>query len=290
VPPSLFEPDGLDTLTHPRFALFNLNPVSQQIHQLLRSLERSEDQKPIAMSRLTIQETTNLLARILKAWHIRPQRDSERHSTSGQVSLWTGLQNIYGYLTRDQRQATQEEADENSEITLTHAQSLQSLNQDPDKPQLTARRFNQSRSGVALHLSINPNAPSMVGELVLISLQAGSGLSEWKIGIVKRALNRQQGTLEIGVQFIQGRVVPVCLQSTLRPPNMVDEETTQQPAYAGLYIDQGHTHRSSLIVPKHFFVLGQEYRVEEMIPTPTIIPLQLLESTTCFERYRIKPG
>ncbi len=289
VPPSLFEPDGLDNLAQPRFTLFNLNPVSQQIHQLLRSLERSENQSPVAMSRLTIQEVTNLLARMLKSWHIRPQRDSERHSTSGQVSLWRGLQNIHSYLTRDERQATEEEAEENSEITLSQAQSLQTLNLDPTKPQLIARRFNQSRSGVALHLTINPNAPSMVGELVLIRLEAGSGLSEWKIGIVKRALNRQAETLEIGVQFIQGRIVPVGLQSTRRNTNMTEDEATEQPTYVGLYIDQGHTHRSSLIVPKHFFVLGQEYRVEEMIPTPTITPLQLLESTAHFERYRIKP-
>ncbi len=289
VSPSLFEPDGLENLAQPRFTLFNLNPVSQRIHQLLRSLERSEELRPICMNRLTTQEITNLLARMLKSWHIRLQRESERHTTSGQVSLWTGLQNIYSYLTRDERPVSEEEAEESSEITMTQAQSLQSLNYDPAKPQLTARRFNQSRSGVALHLTINPNTPSMVGELILISLQAGAGINEWKIGIVKRALNRQGGTLEIGVQFIQGRVVPVSLQSARHSPNPVEEEAPEQPTYCGLYIDQGHTHRSSLIVPKHFFVLGQEYRVEEMIPTPTITPLQMLESTAHFERYRIKP-
>jgi hypothetical protein len=289
VPPSLFEPDSLDTLTQPRFSLFDLNPVSQQIHQQLRNLERSAEQKPPGMSTLSIQEITNLLARILKSWHIRLQRESERHPTSGVVNVWTGLQNIYSYLTQDEHAEIQEQEKESDEITLTHVKAVQSQSQDPNKPQLTARRFNQSRSGVALHLPLSPNNPSIVGEVVLVSLQSGAEMKEWKVGITKRALNRQEGILEIGVQFLQGRIVPITLQTTLRPPHSDEDEAEEPPSYPGLYIDQGHAHRSSLLVPKHFFVLGQEYRVEEMIPSPTVTPLQLLESTAHFERYRIKP-
>jgi hypothetical protein len=287
VPPSLFEPDGLDTLAQPRFYLFDLNPVSQQIHQQLRNLERTSEQKPLSMRTLSIQEITNLLARILKSWHIRMQRESERHPTSGEVSIWTGLHNIYNYLTQDESPAREAEETHSDEITMTHVKSVQPQTHDPQKPQLIARRFNQSRSGVALHLPLSPNNPSMVGEVVLISLQSGAQMKEWKIGITKRALNRQSGTLEIGVQFVQGRLVPVTLQATLRHPDR--DEAEEPPAYPGIYIDQGQTHRSSLLVPKHFFILGQEYRVEEMIPSQAITPLQLLESTAHFERYRVKP-
>jgi hypothetical protein len=291
VPPSLFEPDGLDTLAQPRFSLFDLNPVSQQIHQQLRNLERSVEQKPPAMSRLSTQEVTNLLARILKSWHIRLQRDSERHPTSGEVSIWTGLHNIYSYLTQDQDSGSEAQESASDEITLTHVKPVQTQTLDARKPQLIARRFNQSRSGVALHLPLSPNNPSLVGEVVLISLQSGADMKEWKIGTTKRALNRQDGNLEIGVQFVQGRVIPVTLQATLRSSHPAPDldEAEEPSSYPGLYIDQGHTHRSSLLVPKHFFILGQEYRVEEMIPSQAITPLQLLESTAHFERYRIKP-
>jgi len=291
VPPTLFEPEGAETLAQPRFALFDLNPVSQQIHQHLRGLERSGEQKPDSMQRLTTQEVTNLLARMLKSWHIRLQRESERHTTSGEVSVWTGLNNIHLYLTRDEQPLETEDEAQNSEITLNPVETTSRRpSRNPNQPQFFARRYNQSRSGVALHLSLSPNTPSLVGELVLVSLKSNLAISEWKIGIVKRALNRQNEALEIGVQFVQGRIVPITLQSTLpRSSTLEDEEAQDQPTYPGLYIDQGHHHRSSLIVPKHFFALGQEYRVEEMIPAPTIAPLQLLESTGYFERFRIKP-
>lgn len=290
VPPSLFEPDGLDTLSQPRFTLFDLNPVSQQIHQLLRYLERSEEHKPVAMNKLTIPEVNNLLARMLRSWHIRLQRGTERHTTAGQVSLWTGLNNIHLYLAQDLGDPQTENGGSSDEITLSQTQATtQKHALDPNKPQLIAHRFNQSRSGVALHLAPAPNTPSLVGELVLVSLQSGAAMTEWKVGVVKRALHREDNALEIGVQFMPGRIVPITLQAAFqRPSALDDQETSETPMYPGLYIDQGHHHRSSLIVPRHFFSLGQEYRVDEMIPTPAIAPLQLLESTAYFERYRIK--
>ncbi|MCU7853200.1 MAG: hypothetical protein KZQ80_13415 [Candidatus Thiodiazotropha sp. (ex Monitilora ramsayi)] len=285
VQPHLYEPEGLENLSQPRFALFNLNPVSLQIHQLLRGLERSVDHKPPAMTSLTTQETTNLLARMLKSWHIRPKRDSERHSTSGHVELWTGLHHIHQHLARPDR----EMASENEEITMTSAQSLSTVMQSSDKPQLLARRFNQSRSGVALHLPLSACERELIGELVLISLHGSNDPSEWKIGIVKRALNREEGVLEIGVQFLTGNIMPITLQPVKKQSDEESDEGNEEiPNYPGLYIDQGHSHRSSLIVPKRFFIIGQEYRVEEMIPAPDITPLQLLENTAMFERYRVK--
>ena len=283
VAPYPFDPDTLENLSLPRFTLFDLNPVSQQIHQQLRRLERSEEQKPAAMNRLSLQETNNLLARMLKSWHIRPKRDSERHSTSGQVRVWAGLKQIHRYLTQQEMLA--EEQTEGDEITMTETHQLQASRQDPNKPQLVARRANQSRSGVALHMAASSVSTPLIGELVLISVHGTIDVNDWKMGIVKRALNRAEGVLEVGVQFITGRIVPISLQ----PVRMAsDEEEAHIPEYPGLYIDQGHSHRSSLLVPKRFFVIGQEYRVEEMIPAPSITPLQLLETTAMFERYRVK--
>ena len=286
VQPYPFEPEGLDKLSLPRFTLFDLNPVSQQIHKLLRRLERSEEQKPMPMSGLSQQEITNLLARMLKSWHIRLQRDSERHTTTGQVQVWAGLHSIYSYFTRRQDDALAD----SDEITMSE-NPLQTARLDPGKPQLVARRFNQSRSGVALHLPPNAVGRPLIGELVLISLHGASDVNDWKIGVVKRALTRDNAALEIGVQFLLGRIIPITLQSIdPRADRQEDDdrETEAPISHPALYIDQGHAHRSSLIVPKRLFIIGREYRVEEMLPAPCITPLQLLESTAMFERYRVK--
>ncbi|MCU7804121.1 MAG: hypothetical protein KZQ82_08995 [Candidatus Thiodiazotropha sp. (ex Lucinoma annulata)] len=279
VPPYLYHQDCLDNLAQPRFTLFDLSPVSQQLHQQLRRIERSDERETDALSKLTKQEATNLLARMLKTWHIRMKRDSERHKTTGQVMVWVGIQPIYSYLTGKDSLASHSD----EEITMTQPAGIQHEGESSEKYQLMALRTNQSRSGVALRIvKSNLNMP-LIGELVLISNHQQCVGNEWKIGIVKRAMNYPDNQLEIGLQFILGKIEPITIRSMIQQQS--EQQTADRP---GIFIDQGHTHRSSLIVPKHFFVLDQEYRVEEMIPAPSITPLQLLETTARLERYRIK--
>ena len=279
VPPYLFDPSCLENLAQPRFTLFDLSPVSQNLHQQLRRMERSEQRKPDSIAKLTTREANNLLARMLKSWHIRLKRDSERHATSGRVMMWIGVQHVHNYLTGE---SPASESDQ-QEITMTQPMGMHELSSSDSEGQLAAQRSNQSRSGVALHIPRQTiNAP-LIGELILISSNRERSANDWKMGIVKRAFNVKDNLLEIGVQFVAGKIEPITLRLTR---SQHDEQET--PDHPGIFIDQGHTHRSSLIVPKHFFVIGQDYRVEEMIPSPSITPLQLLETTARFERYRIK--
>ena len=152
----------------------------------------------------------------------------------------------------------------------------------PDR-RIEAVRNNLSRSGVALCIPRQAFSSQIIGELILISTHEKRQGNDWKLGIVKRALNSENNQLEIGIQFILGKSIPITLR--LAKPQ---SEESPNPDHPGIFIDQGHNNRSSLIVPKHFFVVGQEYRVEEMIPSPSITPLQQLETTAHFERFKIK--
>jgi hypothetical protein len=279
VPPYLFHPECLNNLDRSRFTLFDLSPVSKLLHQKLRHMERSEEGKPDALMKLTMHEATNLLARMLKSWHIRLKRDSERHHTSGQVMIWVGIDAIYRYLTG--HGVPQQTADE--EIDITHHKAIHQGEDSDFRHQFTAIRTNQSRSGVALKITRSSIDIPLVGELILFSSHEKRHENDWKIGIIKRALNTDDNILDIGIQFILGKIEPITLR-------LANQQQSSQPLKdrAAIFIDQGHNHRSSLIVPKHFFVIGHEYRVEEMTPAPSITPLQLLESTSRFERYRIK--
>jgi hypothetical protein len=279
VSPYLYQPEGLNNLSQPRFTLFDLSPVSKLLHQKLRHMERSEEGKPDALVKLTMHEATNLLARMLKSWHIRLKRDSERHHTSGQVMIWVGIDPIYTYLTG--HGVSQQTSDE--EIDITHHRTIQQGDDSDFTHQFTAIRTNQSRSGVALKMTKSSVDVPLVGELILFSTHQKRHENDWKIGIIKRALNCESNLLDIGIQFILGKIEPITLR-------LANQQQSSQPLKdrPAIYIDQGHAHRSSLIVPKSFFVIGHEYRVEEMIPAPSITPLQLLETTSRFERYRIK--
>jgi hypothetical protein len=279
VPPYLFHPDALEALEQARFVLFDIGPVSQVLHQQLRHLERSEQAKPESFAKLTLQETNNLLARMLKSWHIRLKRDSERFNTSGELMIWLGVPQVHSYLSGE----TPSSESENEEITMSQPMGMNTQDTQGTGHQMKALRSNQSRSGVALHLPRSASSLPLIGELILLSGHTSRQGGDWKVGVVKRAAKTEDNRIEIGVQFVTGKIEPITLRSAHKRQD--DQPLKDHP---GIFIDQGHTYRSSLIVPKHFFVIGQEYRVEEMIPSPSITPLQLLETTARFERFRIK--
>lgn len=281
VAPYLFNPKDIETLPSPRFCLFNLIPVSQQLHQDLRTIEKQADRKPRELQHLSSRAATNLLRRMLKSWHIRLERNSERHITSGQARLWLGLKPIHRFLTGESASRFSVAADKEEISLAPRTGGLGTVGPNTYQP-LDCWRFNQSRSGVALHLPLPQTTPPQVGEIALIAKPNGNNRDEWKLGIIRRALRKDEEILEIGMQFIHGKIVPLSIQ----PLDLdEDEEPTTLPA---LYIDQGGIDRSSLLASREILEPTREYRVEEMIPAPVISPVQLTEGTAMFERFRIR--
>lgn len=280
IPLQPLDPDGIEGLTPPRFCMFDLIQVSQQLHQHLRIFEQHDAMKPPGLQGLTTKAASNLLRRMLKSWHIRLQRDSERHETSGQVKLILGLQAVYNQLSdRETTSTPSDPGQETLSLTLETGGSVGPAVSDA-RP-INSWRFNQSRSGVALHLNMSHSTLPKVGEIALIAKPGSNKPEDMKIGIIRRALLKENSILELGIQFINGRIIPLSIQS-------LDVEEDQEPInLSALYIDLGNIDRSSLIFPKDSVKIGQEYRVEEMIPAPIISPIHLSEITAMFERYRV---
>ncbi|MGD8587898.1 MAG: hypothetical protein PVG22_03610 [Chromatiales bacterium] len=281
LPPQRFDPSMQEGLATPRFCLFNILPVSQQLHRDLRAIEKQETGIPTGLQQLGVKSAANLLRRMLKSWHIRLQRNSERHATSGQAKLSLGLLAIHRFFsdpisTMERNSGYQEVIDlalETGGLTPHLDRNLQTLD---------CWRCNQSRSGVALHLSIPQAVMPQVGDLVLLTKPENPSRNEAKVGIIRRALIHEQTVLEIGVEFINGRLVPLTIQP------IGTNEVQTGPAYPALYIDMGEIERSSLLVTKDTLAIDQEYRIEEMIPAPTVSPILQTEATSAFERFRIK--
>ncbi len=279
VPPHQFDPDGMEGLTEPRFCLLDIVPISQRLHQHLRIIEQPNAMKPPGLQGLTTKLAANLVRRILKSWHIRLQRDSERHATSGQVKLTLGLQEIHRQLSAREAAADPPTAQQESfSVTIQSATGNQ---QASEYPPIDSWRCNQSRSGVALQLNLPLASLPQVGEIALITKPGSNKRGDMKLGIIRRALLKEDSLLEIGLQFINGRVIPLSIQAE---PLENDQEPINLPA---LYIDHGGIERSSLLIPRDLLKIGQQYRVEEMIPSPVISPIHLAEITATFERYRV---
>jgi len=280
LPPQRFDPAMQDGLATPRFCLFNILPVSQRLHQDLRAIEKQSAGHPTGLQNLGIKAASNLLRRMLKSWHVRLQRDSERHATSGQARLSLGLWAVHRFFT-DPAASLAHDSDQ-EEIDLAQQTGVLNPGTVRNPPAFDCWRCNQSRSGVALLLSMPQTTMPQVGDLVLLTRPESQHVAEAKVGVVRRVLLKEQTMLEIGVQFINGRIIPLSIQ-----PMGAGEEPSGA-GFPALYVDLGEIERSSLIVTKDTLVIDQEYRIEEMIPAPSVTPILLSEITASFERFRIR--
>ncbi len=249
VPPQPFDPSRLDGLATPRFCLFNILPISQRLHQDLRVIEKQGGGNPAGLQNLGTKTASNLLRRMLKSWHIRMARDSERHTTSGRSKLSLGIQSIHHFLT-GAASPPELDSDIAEEIALNLETGGLNHSAPPTFRTLDCWRFNQSRSGVAVLLSLPQASIPQVGELILLTKPDDGNRGEAKIGIVRRVLLKDPTILEVGVQFINGRIVPLSMQ----PLDMPADQTP--PSITALYIDQGTIERSSLIARQRHPCVG----------------------------------
>ncbi|MBA1330032.1 flavoprotein, partial [Candidatus Endoriftia persephone str. Guaymas] len=231
------------------------------------------------LQHLPPEEAILILRRILKSWHIQQQRGADRQNRPRRVAIALGVTSIHHYL---QTLAIQNESSSDSSFSVILNGNL-GADYAPQHKSFECMQVDQSASGVALQLQLQLSQSSspQVGQLLLITASEDENSSDWRIGVVRRAMRKGNSSLELGVQFIRGHVSPI----TLRTPNKGKEE---QPGRRALFIDRGHKHRGSVIVSRNSLELDQGYRVDEQTPDPVIVPMQLAEATPGFARYRLK--
>ncbi|EGV51353.1 hypothetical protein Rifp1Sym_bm00140 [endosymbiont of Riftia pachyptila (vent Ph05)] len=272
-----FDPDTSPNLDPRRYRRFSLTSVSKRIHRAQQKIAMNGEEPPPGLQHLPPEEAILILRRILKSWHIQQQRGADRQNRPRRVAIALGVTSIHHYL---QTLAIQNESSSDSSFSVILNGNL-GADYAPQHKSFECMQVDQSASGVALQLQLSQSSSPQVGQLLLITASEDENSSDWRIGVVRRAMRKGNSSLELGVQFIRGHVSPI----TLRTPNKGKEE---QPGRRALFIDRGHKHRGSVIVSRNSLELDQGYRVDEQTPDPVIVPMQLAEATPGFARYRLK--
>jgi hypothetical protein len=145
---------------------------------------------------------------------------------------------------------------------------------------LRCHRLNVSKSGIALRLGL-PNDPQpQVGQLVLMKDGTDPRKPAIEAGIVRRCLRIDDDTMELGVQFIRGRVKAIAF----RPVSADSQETGYQ---SGLFIHEGADQLGSLLVARGLYQEGREFLIEEADPAPLVTAIRLIESGPDFDRFHV---
>jgi hypothetical protein len=254
-----------------RYRVLNVVPVSKETHRHLRQIEIERTPPPGGLQLLRSVDAIQILSRMLKSWHVRQERGSPRQDAFGCVALVSGLHGIHRFLSS----RGQADGLSSREETSQGGRDAQGLR---------CHRLNASESGIALRLGLPCDPQPQVGQLVLMQDETDLRKPVLEAGIIRRCLRIDDDTLELGIQFIRGRVKAVAF----RPMSADSKETGYQ---SGLFIHEGADQLGSLLVARGLYQEGREFLIEEADPAPLVTAIRLIESGPDFDRFHVHdPG
>lgn len=265
------------------YRLLNVTPFSQRLHQDLQQLQKDYGIRlPAGLQQLQgASEAAHLLRRLLQTWHLRPTRQSERSERYGWMLVHLGLDAVHHGLQPQQSSLIEPEPlpiqDGAAEEIV-----LSSVSKEKAQPAKTIQAFrwyriNRSEGGVALRVRLPCKPMPEVGHLLLLKDES-EPTAEPRIGIIRRCMKFDAKTLELGVQFVRGLVLPVTLQM------LKEQEGT---AYRALLVKRGKAEFDSILIAQGGYQAGSSYQVNGLPQQKSlaIIADKQLETGSGFERF-----
>jgi len=284
-PPKPPEPNS--KLLPERHRLLHVNSLNLVIHQQRKQLLTNESVEVKGTEGISKEQAEQMFRHMLLAWHVRPTRRSERHEKYGSYPVTYGLSAINHYLkigtfTQEDDTSTEELIDGE---TLTLGETASFCRENRHFQLYSWRIFNRSSGGIGI--IVPPPFPKeiQVGQLIMIELDTNTETKQLKAGIIRRMIERDANTLEIGVQFLPGKIAPISIR-----PYFYDKEITADFQH-GILIDRGPKTPQALITPHGMYKQQREFVLDNNNLVQRIISDEIIETTPvfdCFDYHKVE--
>ena len=283
-PPKPPEPNA--TLLPARHRLLHVNSLNLVIHQQRKQLLADKNSEAKGTEGLSKDQASQIFRHMLLAWHVRPTRRSERHEKYGSYSVIYGLSAINHFLKRGEFSLEDKSCTEGlmEDDTLTLGEAAPFCRENRHFKIYSWRVFNRSKGGIGA--IVPPPFPKevQVGQLIMIELDADRDETQLKAGIVRRMIKRDANTLEIGIQFLPGKIAPISIR-----PHFYDTEITADFQH-GILIDRGAKASQALITPHGMYKQQRELVLDHSGCIQRIISDEIIEATPvfdCFDYHKV---
>lgn len=268
-----------------RHHIFNTLHLCETVHKHLRQVEKDSKVVPEATEKLTSIQAIQMFRHMLLAWHVQPERRSPREEKYGTHMVASGLSAAKHYLEIDaivHEKAVNpfaiDEEEPGGSLTLEGVEGIKSAPKSGRYHVYEWRIFNISASGVGLIVNAPVPKEVQVGQLLVTQVQRKETRANCSVGIVRRMIQRDPETMEVGVQFITGTITPVALR-----PQVFGSEIPAE-FQSGLLVESSKT-PSTILAPYGMFRPRQEYVVDLGKQVLRVFANKLLESTPAFDRF-----
>ncbi len=275
-PPKPPEPNTALDPEHHR--LLHVNSLNLMIHQQRKQLLADKKAKAEGTEGLSKEQAAQMFRHMLLAWHVRPTRRNTRHEKYGTCPVTYGLSAVNhflkrGRLTQEEEGGMDAQADEH---TLTLGEQAPFCRDGRHFRIDSWRIFNKSRSGMGV--IVPPPFPKevQVGQLVMVELSDREHRT-LKTGVIRRMIQRDAQTLEVGIQFLPGKIVPISIR-----PHFYDQELTADFQH-GIAVDRGAKTTPALITPQGMYKQRRELVLDNNGAIQRIISDEIIESSPVFD-------
>jgi hypothetical protein len=166
--------------------------------------------------RVSSNDGTQLLSRLLSQWAHAHERKSPRFNSNVDVDLTLGLEAAYYFLNncRAFNPAHFSSPDDDDDIDYTQALRIRTNDVQRDFRLISCPTRNRSSGGLALHLDEIHNLILRVGQLVLISIPGTGTTRDWLVGVVRWQVSGKLKHEELGVQYVARNSHPAVVRQT----------------------------------------------------------------------------
>lgn len=262
----------------PNARLLDANPLADRLRQRKHAIETGN--VSATMSKGISLEGMQLLIKLIVLWGDPPKRTYRRDPMDTSVAICSGIRAISHFVAQEPRVDPNAEAEAiRKGITIP----LISVPDDEVTMGLQVNEWevvNQSAGGLKVRRAGATNQTIAVGEAIGIKFL---GKSRWTIGVVRWVTQLEDGGLEFGIQFLAPAARTVAVTPTISSTGTVK---------LGLLLhdtEQSETSDSLLTPPATFSDL-REFEVEEDGVVVLVRATALIEKTSRFELFHIRPS
>lgn len=247
--------------------LLNTQEVIQALHQHVHQLETAEKSKVHGTEGARETGNLDLLKRLLKFWSAVPKRVFQRSKNISSTEVCIGLPAIHHFLGGINVYALTDDDE------LTPA-GLGNESRFASKKWLIV---NESAGGLALRGIFDDLPQIRPGEVIGLKAE---GSNDWNIGVVRWAQNDKPNELEIGIQLLAPKAVPVSIKPTISGAAESFQSALLLPQI--LLLKQPET----LVAPRGTFGLQRELQLRLADNTTQLIrAVKLTEQISSIERF-----
>lgn len=256
--------------------LLNTLDLARQIHQQIIKLEAGDSPYSLDLPD-TAREPgyLDLMRRLIRFWGIAPKRHFTRLPNQASVSICAGLRSVHYFLNGERHYPSGENMEAHTtEITVQFASSPFDKSSQQTFISTQWMIVNESAGGLALTKASEDSVQIRVGELVGLKPEK---LPDWNVGVVRWVKSDNPAHLELGVQMLAPKALPVAVKPVISGPRAEFEAALILPEMPILKQPE------ALVVPHGLFQETREFSLDQSGVISTVRATKLLEQTHSFD-------